>query len=121
LASGAYILLKRLAVDLVARHLADQHDHRRRVLKRGVHTDRGVAGTGPAGHQEHTGLAGQLAVGLGHERGATFLAAGDEADLGRVEKRIEDFEVAFAGDAERHIDAVRLERCDNKLSAAQER
>ena len=102
-------LLEGLAVDLVARHLADQHDHRRRILERGVDADRGVAGAGAARHQQHAGLAGQLAVGLGHERGAALLAAGDEVDLGRVEERVEHLEIALAGDAERHLDAMRLE------------
>ena len=43
-------LLEGLAVDLMARDLADQHDHRRRILKGGMDADRGVAGPGPAGH-----------------------------------------------------------------------
>ena len=102
-------LLERLAVDLVARHLADQHDHRRRILERGMDADRGVAGAGAARHQQHAGLAGQLAVGLGHKGGAAFLAAGHEADLGGVEQRVEHFEIALAGDAERHLDAMRAQ------------
>jgi len=112
-------LLKGLAVDLVARHLADQHHHRGRILECGVDADRGVAGAGAARHQQHAGLAGELAVGLGHERGAAFLAAGDEMNLGCVEERVQDFEIALAGDAERHLDAVRLEAADDQLAAAQ--
>ena len=114
-------LLERLAVDLVARHLADQHDHRGRILERGVDADRGVAGAGAARHQQHAGLAGELAVGFGHETGAAFLAAGHEADLGRVVQRVEHFEIALAGDAERHLDAMRLEAADDQLAAAQRR
>ena len=112
-------LLKGFAVDLVARDLADQHDHRRRILKRGVDADRGVAGAGPARHQQHPRLAGELAVGLGHERGAAFLAAGHETDLGRIEQRVEHFEIALAGDAERHVDAMRAQRGDDELAAAE--
>ena len=81
--------------------------------------DRGVAGAGAAGHQQHAGLAGELAVGLGHERGAALLAAGDQTDLGRVEQRVEHFEIALAGDAEGHLDAVRAQRRDDELAAAQ--
>ncbi len=73
---------------------------------------------GPARHQEHAGLAGQLAIGLGHEGGAALLAAGDEADLGGVEERVEHFEIALAGDAERHPDAMRAQRRDDQLAAA---
>ncbi len=112
-------LLKGLAVDLVARDLADQHDHRGRILERRVDADRGVAGAGAAGHQQHPGLAGELAVGLGHERRAAFLAAGDEADLGRVVERVEHFEIAFAGDAEGDLDAVRAQCRHDQLTAAQ--
>jgi len=86
-----------------------------------VDTDRGVAGAGTAGHQQHAGLSGQLAVGLGHERGAALLAAGDEADLRRIVERVEHFEIALAGDAERHLDAMRPERRDDELTAAEKR
>ena len=85
---------------------------------RGVDADRGVARAGAARHEQHAGLAGQLAVGLGHEGGAALLAAGDEADFGRVVERVEHFEIALAGDAERHLDAVRAQRRDDELAAA---
>src|SRR4030095_2323985 len=42
--------LERLAVALAARDLADEQDHRRRVLERGVHADRRVARPGGARH-----------------------------------------------------------------------
>jgi hypothetical protein len=110
--------LKSLAVDLMARHLADQHDHRRRILKTGMHPDRGVAGAGPARHQQYPGLAGQLAVRFGHKSRTAFLAAGDEMDLRCVVERIEHFEIALTGDTERHLDAMRAQRRDNELTAA---
>ena len=44
-------LLEGLAVALVARDLADEQDHRRRVLERGVQADRGVARARPARHE----------------------------------------------------------------------
>jgi hypothetical protein len=112
-------LLKRLAVDLVAGDLADQHDHRRRILKCGVDADRGVAGAGAPGHQQHAGSAGELAVSLGHERGAPFLAAGHQTDFRRIVERVEHFEKALAGDAEGHVDTMRAQRRDNQLTAAQ--
>jgi hypothetical protein len=112
-------LLKRLAVELVARHLADQHDHRRRILKRRVNADRRVAGARPARHQQNPGPAGELAVGLGHEGGAAFLAAGDKPDLRRVVERVEHFEIALAGDAEGHLRAMRAQRRDHQLAAGE--
>src|SRR4029453_7243279 len=66
-------LLEGLALDLVARHLADEENHRRRILEGGVDADRGVGGAGPAGDEADAGPAGQLAIGLGHVGGATFL------------------------------------------------
>ena len=111
--------LKRLAVDLVARDLTDQHDHRRRILVRGMDADRGVARAGAARHEQHAGLAGQFAVGLGHEGRAALLPAGHEADFGGVVERVEHFEIALAGDAERHLDTVRAQRRDDELAAAQ--
>ena len=113
--------LKRLAVDLMARHLADQHDHRRRILKCRVDADRRVARTRPARHQQHTGLAGQFAVGLRHKSGAPFLAAGHKPNFGCVEQCVEHFEITFAGDAEGHVDTMRPQRSNDELTAGQRR
>ena len=81
--------------------------------------DRRVAGAGAAGHHQHPGLAGELAIGLGHEGRTPFLAARHKADVGCVEPRIEDFEVAFAGDAKGHVDTMSAKCCDDKLTAAE--
>ncbi len=81
--------------------------------------DRGVAGAGAAGHEQYPRLAGELAVGLGHEGRTPFLAAGDELDFGRVEERVEHFEIALACHTEGHVDPVRAQRCDDELAAAQ--
>ena len=103
----------------MARDLADQNDHRRRILKGGMDADRGVAGTGPACHQQHSGSTRELAVSLGHEGGATFLAAGYETDLRGVEQSIEDLEIALPGYAKRHIDPMGAQCGDNELAAAE--
>ncbi len=47
-------LLEGLAFAGAARYLADQQDHRGRVLKRGVDADTGVAGAGAAGDEADT-------------------------------------------------------------------
>ena len=81
-----------------------------------MHADRGVGGAGTAGDEADAGLAGHLAVGLGHECRAPFLAVDHEADV-RVVQRIEHVQVAFAGDAEGGVDAVDVERIDQELAA----
>ena len=60
-------LLEGLAVALVAGHLADEQDHRRAVLERGVHADAGVGRARAAGHEADARPAAELALRLGHE------------------------------------------------------
>ena len=112
-------LLERLAVRRLARHLADQQDHRRRILEAGMHSDAGIGGAGTARHEADAGLAGQLAVGLGHVGRAAFLAADDVADgvALRVE-RVERREIALAGHAEDGVGAVDAQLVDQNLRAA---
>ena len=74
---------------------------------------------GPRVTSSNSRLARELAVGLGHERGAAFLAAGHETDLRGVEQRVEDFEVALAGHAEGHVDTMGAQRRDDELAAAE--
>ncbi|MND46572.1 hypothetical protein D3C80_374480 [compost metagenome] len=110
--------LEGFAVALVASHLADEEDHRRRVLEGRVHTHRGVGGARPAGHEADAGLAGQLAVGLGHVGGAAFLPADDQVDgFAGVVQGIEDGEVAFTGNAEGALDTVDAQGIDQDLAA----
>ena len=109
-------LLERLALDEVGADLADEEDHRRRVLERGVHADRGVGRAGTARHEADAGLAGELAVGLGHVRGAAVLTRDDELDrVARVVERVEHGEIALARNAERGVDAVHLQLVDQDL------
>src|SRR5204862_3398140 len=56
--------------------------------------------------------------GFRHKRRAALLSAGDEMDLRRVIKRVEHFEIALAGDAERDLDAMRAQRRDDELTTA---
>ena len=110
--------LKRLAVHHVAADLADQHDHRRRILERGMDADRRMARAGTARHHADARLAGQLAVGLRHVGGAGFVAGVDELEaVADVEQRIQHFQIAFARHAERHVGAVDQELIDQDLAA----
>ena len=93
--------LEGLAVALVAGHLADEQDHRRRVLERGVQPDAGIGGAGPARDEADARAAAELALRLGHEGGAAFLPAADEADLLAVlVEAVEHGQITFAGHAE---------------------
>ncbi len=115
---GAVVeLLERLATLRRARHLADEEDERRRILARDVQAGAGVAGAGAARDEAHARPPGELAVSLGHDGGAAFLAAGDEADGVGVVHRIERREIAFAGHAEHRVGAVDLELVDQDFGA----
>lgn len=56
----------------------------------------------------HTWLAGQPAMGGGHERGGLLMAGQDELDR-RFADGFDDVEVFFARNAEDTIDALILE------------
>ena len=100
-------LLEGLAVAGVARHLADEEDHRRAVLERRVQPDAGISGAGAAGDEADTRPARELALRLGHESGAALLSAGDEADLLAVlVEAIQHRQIAFAGHAEGGVHAL---------------
>ena len=110
-------LLERLAVALLARHLADEEDHRRAVLEGRVQPDARIRRARPAGDEADARAAGQLALRLGHERRAALLAAGDEADaLAVLVKAVEHGEVAFARHAEGAIDALRDQGFDEGVA-----
>ena len=110
-------LLEGLAIALVARHLADEEDHRRRILEGGVQADARVGGTGAARHEADAGAARELALRLGHEGRAALLPAGDEADLAAMlVEAVEHREIALAGHAEDGIDTLRDQRLDQGMA-----
>ena len=112
-------LLEGLAVGRLARHLADQQDHGRRILEAGMQSDAGIGGTRTARDEGDAGLAGELAVGLGHVGRPAFLAADDEAHgVALGVERVERRQVAFARHAEDRIGAVNAQLVDQDLSAA---
>src|SRR5207248_8109428 len=75
------------------------------------HADRAVGGAGAARHEEHARLAGELAVGLRHVRGAAFLAADDELDLlAQVVQPVEHRQVTLARHAEGDAHTLRSKR-----------
>ena len=109
-------LLERLAAAVSPRHLPDEQDEGRRVLEGGEDADRGLRGARSARHEADAGSARELAVGLGHVRGTRFVAGDDEPDR-CVAQRVENREIALAGNAERGVDAVDDELVDEDARA----
>ena len=97
-------LLERLVPAMRVLDLADDREHRGRVLAGRVDPDREIRGPDAARAEADGGSTRELAVGLGHERGAALVASGDDADAG-IAERIEEAEERFAGHGERVADA----------------
>ena len=103
--------LERLALDEVVSHLADEHDHRRRILERGVHADRTVGSAGTARHEQQAGLPGELGRRFRHVRGTAFLAADDEFELVfQVMQAVQHRQETLARNAEGEARAVADQR-----------
>src|SRR5690606_31818552 len=58
-----------------------------------------VGGTGAEGGHAHAGVAGQAAIGGGHEAGGLFVPVDDQLDL-RAAQRFEQVQVFLAGNGE---------------------
>jgi hypothetical protein len=110
-------LLECLAADRRAGYLADEQEHRRRVLEGGRDTDRGVHRARRSRDQADPRAPGELAGGLGHVRRRRLVARGDEAHRAVVE-RVEDREVALARNPECDARAVERELIDEDPAAA---
>ena len=110
-------LLERLAVALVAGHIADEQHHRRRILAGRVHADAGIGRPRPAGDEAHARPPRQLAVRLGHEGGTALLPADDEVDrVAVLVKAVQHRQIAFARHAERVGDALGQKAFDEKVA-----
>lgn len=98
--TGLIDLLEGLPAAIPALDLADEDEQRGRVLFRGMDADGHVRGADGASSQAYRGPAGQLAVGLGHERRSAFVACGDDPDPCTLEG-VENAEEALARNGER--------------------
>ncbi len=112
-------LLERLPIGRLARHLADQQDHGRRILEAGMQADAGIGRARPAGDEADARPAGKLAVGFRHVGRPALLTADDVANrIALGIKRVEGCEIALAGDAEDGVGPVNAELVDQDLRAA---
>ncbi len=107
--------LERFLAHVLFRHLTDQQNHRRRVLLRGMHADRGVGGARAPRDHHHAGAPGQAGVGAGHECGAAFVAAGHHVDAGKVMQRVQNAQIAFAGHHKHAVDRVGGQHPDQRV------
>ena len=73
--------LERLALAHVAADLADEHDHRRRVLPGDMNAGRRIGGARAARDETDAGPAGHLADRLRHHGGRALVAADGELDV----------------------------------------
>jgi len=79
--------------------------------------DGGVGGPGAASDKTDPRPAGQLAIGLGHDAGAAFLAADHELDaVLRIVEGVESRQIALPRHAEGQIDPVNLQLIDQDLA-----
>ncbi len=114
---GEIDFLERLAIARAAIDVADEQDHRHRILHRDMDADARVGRAGPARDEGDARPPGQRPVGAGHERRPALLPAGDEIDRGRVVERVEHGEEAFAGDVEDAVAALRGKVVDEDAAA----
>ena len=97
---GKVDFLEALAVAVAAGDIADEEDHRSRVLEGDVHAGAGVGRSRPARDEGDSGTTGHLPVRVGHIGDAALLPADGKVDLGCIVQRVEDGEEAFARDRE---------------------
>ena len=96
--------------------LADEQDHRGRVVLGDVKPMRGVGRAGPAGDEADSRPSGEPPLGQRHDRRARLLPADGELDRG-VAHRVESGEIGFARNAIDPFDSLRDELVDEDLSA----
>ncbi|MNI48417.1 hypothetical protein D3C73_1029780 [compost metagenome] len=114
--TSIFNFLEGFALLHVAADLADEEDHRDRILLGDMQSSRGVGGAGASRHHADARFARKPAPSVGHHRCATFLTADEDIDAALI-KRVEHGEVAFARHTGNPFDAVRLQRLDDQLAA----
>ncbi len=104
--------LEALAVLVGAVEVADEQDHRCRILEGDMHPARGVGRAGAAGDEGDAGPSGHLPIGVGHIGDPAFLAADHQVNFRRVVQRVQYSEEAFTRYGENTVAALDLELVD---------
>ena len=102
---------------LAARHdslLSRDHHHRHGTEQRIGRARGEIQRARPQCGQAHPRLAGEPAVGCGHERCALFMPGHDQLD-GRLAQALDHVEIFLAGNAEDAVDAFVLQRGDHQV------
>jgi hypothetical protein len=108
--------LKRAAPEHGALDLADEQDHRRRIMLGDMHAMRGVGRARSARHKAHAGATGQPGARDRHHRRARLLPADGDVKRG-IMQRVEHGEIRFAGHAKHMLDALDAKLIDEYLPA----
>src|SRR5690606_1177991 len=98
--------LEAFAAAHAAIYVADEYDHRLRILECDVNADAGIGGTGTAGDEYDAGTPRHRSIGTRHERSAAFLAAGHGLDRLMIVQGIEHGEKTLAGYGEHAVAAL---------------
>ena len=114
---GIIDLLKRPAAPREALDLADEEDHRRRIMGCDMHPGEGVGRSRPARHEANPGLAGGLAISVGHHRGAGLVATDREGKTALI-AGVEHGQIAFARHAIGPVDAIDQQLIDKRARGA---
>ena len=114
---GEVDLLESLPVAVAASDVADEQDHRSRILERDMDSAAGVGRPRPASDEGDAGAAGHFAVGIGHVGDPALLTADGEVDFWRIEKRVEHREKALARHGEDPIAALDFQLVDEDPAA----
>ncbi len=98
--------LEALTVAVGAVEVADEQDHRSRILECDMNARRCIGRAWAARYESDAWSPGHLAVGVGHVGHSAFLSAYHQVDFGRVVKRVEDREETFPRHGENAVAAL---------------
>ncbi len=112
---GEVHFLKPFALTHFAIDVADEQDHRLRILMRDMHADAGVRRAGTAGDESDAGPLRHRAVRTCHHRHAAFLPARHQIDRVLLAQSIEHLKEAFARHGENPLAALFDQAVDEEL------
>ena len=104
-----------------ARHVSGQHQERRPAFCRFADSGQGIGQPRPRMHAHQRQFARRLGIGVGHARGITLVAGGNELNA-RLDQRVRDFEIGGTEQGKAAPSAITGEvtgddACDNRVAA----
>src|SRR5579859_5728457 len=113
--------LEGFALDHVAADLANEQNHRCRILITGMHADARIGRARAARDETDAWTPRKLAVGFSHESRAAFLTAHDQPHaFANVVKRVQNIEIALARNTKCRVRAMNYKLVHQNASAASE-